>query len=94
MKDREKFIKNWEKQRNKGELKYVLINAGLISIFPLVGTIIGSLFIYNPSSPYCFSYYLPTYYYVWVGSFIIGTLKSKYEWGKKEESYNKLFDKA
>lgn len=93
MKDKEKFIRNWEKQRGKGKLKYVLINAGLITAPLLGGIVFGSIFLYSSPSAYSFAYYLPTYFFTAVAGVLIGTLKSMYEWGKNEDKYIKLSGK-
>lgn len=78
MKNKEQFMKGWEVKRQQGKLKYVLINAGLVGSYGLVGVIIGSLFIYNSPSTYSFSYYLPTYIYVFFGVFLIAAMKFMY----------------
>jgi len=90
LKDKEKFIKNWENQRKKGKLKYVLINAGLVAAPLLGGIVFGSVFLYSSPSAYSFTYYLPTYFFTAVAGLLVGTLKSLYQWGKNEDKYSKL----
>ena len=93
LKDREQFMKNWEVQRRKGKLKYVITHAGSVGIFGLVGVVIGSVFFYNSPRTYSFAYYLPTYFQVFLGVSLIATMKFMYEWGKNEEKYSNLLDK-
>jgi hypothetical protein len=90
LKDKEKFIRNWEKQRRKGKLKYVLINAGLVAAPLLGGIVFGSVFLYSSPSSYSFVYYLPTYFFTAAAGLLVGTLKSLYVWGKNEAKYSKL----
>jgi hypothetical protein len=93
LEDREQFVKNWELQRQKGKLKYVSTNAGIAGVWGLAGTVIGSIFIYNSPSAFSFIDYLASYFYVYIGVFIVAVLKFLYEWGKNEEEYNKILNK-
>lgn len=88
MNDREKFMENWKLQRQKGQIKYVLSQAGRIAGFGLAGVVVGSIFIYDSPSTYSFAYYLPTYILVSLGVFIAAAFNFLYIWGKNEDKYN------
>ena len=84
------FVRDWEENRKKGKLKYVLTTAALIGIAPLAGTVLGSLLLYNPINSYSITRYLPTYILIYLGGFVGGVIKSIYKWNKNEEKYSKL----
>jgi hypothetical protein len=90
--EREQFIKNWEVQRQKGRLKYVSTNAGIAGGWGLAGTVLGSLLIYNSPSAFSFTDYVVSYFCVYIGVFVVATLKFMYEWGKNEEKYSKTLN--
>lgn len=83
-------MESWEVKRQQGKLKYILINAGSIGSYGLLGVIIGSLFLYNSPSAYSFSHYLPTYIYVFFGVSLIAAPMVMYQWNKNEEKYSEL----
>jgi len=84
---------DWALQRQKGRLKYVLTQAGQVAGYGLAGVVVGSVFLYDSSSAYSFAYYLPTYFFVFLGVFLAATLKFIYQWGRNEEKYSQLSDK-
>jgi len=43
VRDNEKFIKKWEKSRQKGKLKYVLTDGMIAGIYMFIGTTVGKL---------------------------------------------------
>lgn len=90
MKDRKQFIKSWGVKRQKGKLKYVLINAGAVGSYGLVGIILGSLFLYNSPSAYSFSNYLPIYIGMFLGLSLIAAPVFTYKWNKNEGKFGEL----
>lgn len=93
VKDREKFMGNWTPQRQKGRLKYVLIQAGQVACYGLAGVVIGSAILYNSPSTYSLAYYLPTYFFVFLVMYLAAILKFTYQWSRNEEKYSQLSDK-
>lgn len=84
--------KSWEIKRQQGKLKYVLIKAIYVGSYALVGIIFGSLFFYSSPSTYSFSYYLPTYIYMFFGVYLIAAPIFIYQWNKNEAKHSELLD--
>jgi hypothetical protein len=86
----EKFIMKWERNRQKGKLKYV-ITAGIISTTTgLVGFFIGILIKEGNFARSLTEYYSYIYMGVFLGSFIGSGIGSLAKWSRNEEKYNNL----
>ncbi len=84
---RDQFMENWAQKRQKGKYMYVLIRAGQAAISGLAGVLAASLFLYNSPSEYSFSFYLPTYLFIFFGVFLAAALVYKIQWLKNEKKY-------
>ena len=86
----EKFIRKWEKNRQKGKSKYVMITCINSILASFVGTFIGILIkegdLFNPLT----EHYSATYLGIFLGSFIGAIIGSLLSWSRNEEKYNNL----
>ncbi|QUH26432.1 hypothetical protein [Serpentinicella alkaliphila] len=85
-----RFINEWGESRLKGKRKYVLTSAALTGTAPLLGTIFGSIILFSPLNSYSITYYVRTYFLIYLCGFIGGAIKSIYTWVKNEERYLKF----
>lgn len=79
-----KFIRKWEKTKQKGEGIYVLTNGIAMGIGMFVGTVISRLIIHKNS----FDFYM--YFEYFVAGFIGGIISAIISWSKNEKRYNEL----
>ncbi|MBE6067842.1 MAG: hypothetical protein E7211_09140 [Clostridium lundense] len=79
-----KFIRKWEKTRQKGDGGYVLTNGIVMGIGMCIGAIINKLIIHKNS----FDFYM--YFEYFVAGFIGGIIAAIISWSKNEKRYNEL----
>ncbi|WP_186429730.1 hypothetical protein [Clostridium sp. BSD9I1] len=80
----EKFIRRWEKTRQKGDGRYVLTNGIAMGIGMCIGAIINRLIIHKNS----FDFYM--YFEYFIAGFIGGIISAIISWSKNEKRYNEL----
>jgi len=88
----EKFMKNWEKQRKKGKLKFVLIFGLWVSFGSSAGYLLPTLVIGKPANLSTLGIFGGGCVY-FIAGFLGGVLGSSIQWNKKEEQYNDLIKK-
>jgi hypothetical protein len=87
----EKFIMEWEKNRQKGKIKYVVTGCIIPALAGVVGSFIG-IFIKEGNFFHSLAeYYVCIYMSVFLGLF--GGIGSLLKWSRNEEKYNKLVKK-
>jgi len=87
LRNTEKFIKKWEKDKQKGKFKYVLTAGIMTGTGSLVGSVIGRL-TYGNSIYSLMDVHL--YFASFLGGFIGGVVGSLARWSSNEEKYNHL----
>lgn len=81
----EKFIRRWEKTRQKGDGRYVLTNGIAVGIGMFVGSVISRLINLKP-----FDFYMHFGYFI--GGFIGGIIGAIINWPRNERKYNELIN--
>lgn len=92
MKDNTKFIKSWEKKRQKGKFKFVLKFCVVMSISLAIGGMIG-IVISRGFSVFQTEHYWDMPLASTLGGIIGGIVGSNIRWNKSEEKYRKLKNK-
>jgi hypothetical protein len=89
LKNTEKFIKKWEKVRQKGKFKFILIDCIIFSAISWAGFITMYIIDKGKFSPI---YIFTEYYYYIFAVVILGIIRSRLDWSKNEEKYNALLN--
>lgn len=85
----EKFVKRWEKDKQKGKKKYLLTSGIMMGISVFVGYTIGRLAKGNFFDLFT-EYYIYMHFAYLLGGFIGGVIGANLRWMWNEEKYNKL----
>ncbi|KGK82896.1 hypothetical protein [Clostridium sp. HMP27] len=82
----EKFIRRWEKTRQKSEEIYIFTNGLVMGTGMCMGAIINKLIIHKNS----FDFYM--YFENFIAGFIGGIIPAIISWSKNEKRYNELIN--
>jgi len=86
LKNVEKFINGWEKNREKGKKKYILINGVSMGMAALIGSIIGRII--KGNIIYSYWYHIVFFLVSFIGNILI-CINS---WNNNEKKYKELIN--
>ena len=85
----EKFINKWEKKRQKGKFKYIIVAGVVIGLSGLTGFTISTL-IFSESYHKFSEYNKYSFLISFMSGFLGGICGAEISWDRYEEKYNNL----
>jgi|GEM_PF-1306397 len=92
----ERFMRNWERVRQRGKTRYVLIHSFVMGAAPVIGSILGRITngygIPSPTDSY-YPYFIDKLWISFTVTFVFSVFGSMTRWDINEDNYGELINK-